>query len=79
MKKDEEVYEQIAESLSGHFDVVYYVDIETGEFIESFSSFVKEVIACSGTAPLMLSPGAVISGLRSKSKVAPSVEKVLTV
>lgn len=34
MKKDEDVYEQIAGSLSGHFDVVYYVDIETGEFIE---------------------------------------------
>ena len=34
MKTDEEVFRQIAESMSGHFECVYYVDLESGEFIE---------------------------------------------
>ena len=34
MIKDQEVFKQIALTLSTHFDGLYYVDIETGSYIE---------------------------------------------
>ena len=37
MKRDKEVFEQIAVSLAGHFESVYYVDLESGEYIECSS------------------------------------------
>ena len=34
MEKNKDVFEQIADSLANHFESVYYVSLESGEYIE---------------------------------------------
>lgn len=34
MRKDPEAFRQVAVTLSAHFDGLYYVDIETGSYVE---------------------------------------------
>ncbi len=37
-EQEREIYNQIAESLAGHFDTLYYVDIDTNEYFEYSST-----------------------------------------
>ena len=37
-EQEREIYNQIAESLAGHFDALYYVDIDTNEYFEYSST-----------------------------------------
>ena len=34
MRKDQEAFKQVATTLATHFDGLYYVDIETGNYVE---------------------------------------------
>ena len=44
MRKDPEAYKQVAVTLSTHFDGLYYVDIETGSYVEFVSiALLKEM------------------------------------